>query len=83
MNYRKLERITLWSLTIIMLIIFLFNSHSMNTVMNLNTDLINLVDSSREIHYEVVEDYRQQINSLQVENAKLRAQIEIMEEDNE
>lgn len=72
MTYRKLERITLWFLTIIMLIMFISNSWTTNTVMNLNTDLINLVDSNREQYDEVIEGYREQVNDLKVENALLK-----------
>lgn len=72
MTYRKLERITLWFLTIIMLIMFISNSWTTNTIMNLNTDLINLMDSNREQYAEVIGGYREQVNDLKVENALLK-----------
>lgn len=72
MNYRKLERITLWFLTIIMLIMFSVNSWNSNTIMDLNTDLIEMIDSNREQYDEVIEGYRTMVHNLKVENALLK-----------
>ena len=72
MNYRKLERITLWFLTIIMLIMFAVNSWNSNTIMDLNTDLIEMIDSNREQYDEVIEGYRTMVHDLKVENALLK-----------
>ena len=83
MSYRKLERITLWFLTIILLAMFIFNSHTSNTIMDLNSDLVNLIDSNREQYDEVIEGYRTMVTDLKVENAELKAQIREMEESNE
>lgn len=55
-----------------MLIMFISNSWTTNTIMNLNTDLINLVDSNREQYDEAIEGYREQVNDLKVENALLK-----------
>lgn len=83
MTYRKLERITLWFLTIILLIMFMVNSHTCNTVMDLNSDLVNLIDSNREQYEEVIDGYREMVTDLKVENAELKAEIREMEETNE
>lgn len=72
MNYRKLERVTLWFLTIIMLIMFAVNSWNSNTIMDLNTDLIEMIDSNREQYDEVIEGYRTMVHDLKVENALLK-----------
>ena len=72
MSYRKLERLTLWVLTIIMLLCFISNTWTTNTVMNLNTTLIETVESNRAQYDEVLNNYKTMVHDLKVENALLK-----------
>lgn len=81
MTYRKLERITLWFLTITMFIMFCVSEWANSSCMNLNESLLDMVDSNRQYYDEVIEEYRTQIEDLKVENVKLKMQIEEMEEE--
>lgn len=80
MTYRKLERITLWFLTITMIVMFCVSEWANSSCMNLNESLLDMVDSNRQYYDEVIEEYRTQIEDLKVENVKLKMQIEEMEE---
>lgn len=75
MTYRTLERFTLWFLTITMFIMFLFSSFNSNTLMDLNTELIDMMESNRELYGGVIEGYRTMVQDLKIENA-------ILEEEN-
>ena len=81
MTYRKLERITLWFLTITMIVMFCVSEWANSSCMNLNESLLDTVDSNRQYYDEVIEEYRTQIEDLKVENVKLKMQIEEMEEE--
>lgn len=81
MTYRKLERITLWFLTITMIVMFCVSEWANSSCMNLNESLLDMVDSNRQYYDEVIEEYRTQIEDLKVENVKLKMQIEEMEEE--
>ena len=81
MTYRKLERITLWFLTITMIVMFCVSEWANSSCMNLNESLLDMVDSNRQYYDEIIEEYRTQIEDLKVENVKLKMQIEEMEED--
>ena len=80
MTYRKLERITLWFLTITMIVMFCVSEWANSSCMNLNESLLDMVDSNRQYYDEIIEEYRTQIEDLKVENVKLKMQIEEMEE---
>ena len=80
MTYRKLERITLWFLTITMIVMFCVSEWANSSCMNLNESLLDTVDSNRQHYDEIIEEYRTQIEDLKVENVKLKMQIEEMEE---
>lgn len=81
MTYRKLERITLWFLTITMIVMFCVSEWANSSCMNLNESLLDMVDSNRQYYDEIIEEYRTQIEDLKVENVKLKMQIEEMEEE--
>ena len=81
MTYRKLERITLWFLTITMIVMFCVSEWANSSCMNLNETLLDMVDSNRQYYDEIIEEYRTQIEDLKVENVKLKMQIEEMEEE--
>ena len=81
MTYIKLERITLWFLTITMIVMFCVSEWANSSCMSLNESLLDMVDSNRQYYDESIEEYRTQIEDLKVENAKLKMQIEEMEED--
>lgn len=80
MTYIKLERITLWFLTITMIVMFCVSEWANNSCMSLNESLLGMVDSNRQYYDESIEEYRTQIEDLKVENAKLKMKIEEMEE---
>lgn len=81
MTYRKLERITLWFLTITMIVMFFVSEWFNNSCMDSNKDLLDMIDSNTQHYEEIIEDYRTQVEDLKVENVKLKMQIEEMEEE--
>lgn len=80
MTYRKLERITLWFLTITMFAMFCVSEWANSSCMDLNETLLDMVDSNRHYYDEIIKEYRTQIEDLKVENVKLEMKIEEMEE---
>lgn len=79
MSYRKLERITLWFLSIILIIMFIVSEWFSNSILELNESLLGSLNSTHQYYRGVIEDYIIQIEDLEAENVKLKIQIEEME----